>query len=113
DALPIRVIVHRRGLLIARRSEALLQRLDIVHLVSEMVYAWHTGIGLPAFLRLNAGLSQGDIRVVGSDMHPPRAASLSGIEAYSESGKCRLQEADRGVNVPHEQVSVFKSNFHK
>jgi hypothetical protein len=39
DALPIGVVVHGRGVLITRRFEALMQRLDVLHFVSEMVNA--------------------------------------------------------------------------
>src|SRR5688572_27691366 len=45
-------------------------------------------------------------------MHPPPAAGIVGIEANPEFGKCCPQEADRGIDVPHEEVSVFKPNSH-
>src|SRR6476661_8665892 len=84
DALPIGVVVHRRGVFIARRFEALMQPLDVIHLVSEVVHARHASIGLPTFLRLNGGLTQGDVSLGGSDMNPSRPLRMSGIEPYSE-----------------------------
>jgi hypothetical protein len=41
--------------------------------------------------------------------HP---AGVLAIEAYSEFGKCNLQEDDRRVDVPDDEVSVFKPNSH-
>jgi hypothetical protein len=46
-------------------------------------------------------------------MQPSRAVPISGIEAYSEFGKCGLQETDLGVHIPDEKVSVFKSSIHR
>src|SRR5713226_9346174 len=45
-------------------------------------------------------------------MHPAKAARIPDIEAYSEFGKCRPQETDSGIDIPHEEVSVFKPNSH-
>ena len=38
---------------------------------------------------------------------------LSVIEAYSEFGKCGLQEAERGIDVSHNEIRVFKPNSHR
>src|SRR5437870_5463745 len=53
NALAIGVVVRRRRISIPRRFETIAQGLDVVHLVSEVVYARNTNIGRPTFLRLN------------------------------------------------------------
>ena len=112
DALSIRVLVWDRRVLIARRSKTLTKRPDVVNFISEVVYARNAYIRPPAFLRVNSGLSQGNVGVICSDMNPAKATRIWAIKSCSELRKRCPQKPDCGIDVTHEQVSVFKPNSH-
>src|SRR5207248_10015971 len=110
DAFAIRVIVRNSRVLITRCSEPLTHGFNVLDFVSEVIDARQTGVWRPALPRLGVGFSQSDITVIRPDMHPASITGLSVIEAYSEFGKCGLQEAERGIDVSHNEIRVFKPN---
>src|SRR6202030_2278262 len=66
NALPVRMAVRCRGVLVACRSHPGTQRVDIIDFVTEMIDSGNSAVWRPALFRFDARLVQSDVSVLGA-----------------------------------------------
>src|SRR3954471_1753148 len=97
--LPVRMMVWRRRVLISCRCEPLAKRVDVVHLVREMIHTRHACVRFPTSLWLECRLRKGNVGLVRSNVNPAIAIRTDSVESHSKVGERRPQKAHRGINI--------------
>ena len=88
------------------------QRVDVGHLVAEVVQAGLPRIGDPSLGGLLPGLVDRDVGLVGPDVDPTQLVRGLALAANAELREGCLKKTDRRIHVADGEVGVIESNGH-